>query len=75
MLRLDEEYRQKFQHRLIDLNTALEAAPISSGLRGSIRSDLETYERSFLVWSENRLKLQSDKETTIVAVNVSISRI
>ncbi|MEL6859852.1 MAG: EAL domain-containing protein [Pseudomonadota bacterium] len=75
MLRLDEEYRQKFQHRLIDLNTALEAAPISSDLRGSIRSDLETYERSFLVWSENRLKLQSDKETTNVAFNDSVSRI
>lgn len=75
MLRLDEEYRQKFQHRLIDLNAELEPAPISTELRRSIRSDLATYERSFLAWSESRLKLQSDKETTNAAFNDSLSRI
>ena len=75
MLRLDQKYRKQFQRRLVNLNTELAAAPISPEVRDSISSNLEIYERSFLAWSKNRLKIQNDKQSTNVAFNASVSRI
>ena len=75
MLRLDEEYRQKYQSRMQLLRRELDDAPITRSERAVILTDLATYEQSFLLWSESRLRLLSDKVTTDAAFNASISHI
>lgn len=57
ILRLDAAYRTQFINRMGALRSAVFERPISAQQKQRLLSHLNTYEQSFILWTEHRMRL------------------